>query len=235
MQLPEFTSKFEILNRPISEEQIRQLWNLMAYTKEENQKLNLTRIVDDEDFVEKHLLDSLACLIPGNEKTILDVGTGGGFPGLPLAILYPEKNFVLLDATAKKIASVRITAERLGLKNVTAVSGRAEELGKNQEYRESFDAVVSRAVASYNMLLELCLPFVKPGGSFYAWKGERAEEEIAESGDAAEKLGGGVPVMNRNLLLKSATFHVIIFCDKKRKTPEKYPRNFGQIKKKPLK
>ncbi|WP_329886419.1 16S rRNA (guanine(527)-N(7))-methyltransferase RsmG [Pseudoramibacter faecis] len=218
----------------LSEEQLEKLYRFMERLKAVNEHINLTRITDDDAFVEKHLLDSLACPMTPEDRRVIDVGTGGGFPGIPLAIAYPEKKFVLVDATAKKVKAVKKIAADLGLANVELTAARAEALGKNPAYREQFDAVCSRAVAAYGILSELCLPLVRVGGMFYAWKGEKYREEIDAAVDGVETLGGGEIRVSQNLLLKNASFHVIIQCRKDGRTPTQYPRNYGQIKKKPL-
>ena len=218
----------------LSEGQLKKLYRFMESLKAVNEHINLTRITDDDAFVEKHLLDSLACPLAPADQRIIDVGTGGGFPGIPLAIAYPEKKFVLVDATAKKVKTVEKIAADLGLANVELTSARAEALGKNPAYREQFDAVCSRAVAAYGILSEFCLPLVRIGGMFYAWKGEKYQEEIDAAIDGVETLGGGGIQVSQNLLLKNTAFHVIIQCRKNGRTPTQYPRNYGQIKKKPL-
>lgn len=219
---------------PITDAQCRLFYDFMTAMKEMNQRVNLTRIVDEKDFIEKHLLDAITCPLKANEKQILDLGSGGGIPGVPLAIYYPDRHFTLIDSTAKKMKAVKAITEKIGLTNVTCISGRAEELGKQPENREKFDAVCARAVAAFNILDELCAPFLKKGGTFYAWKGQQAEEEIAAAKAGPEKLGLGEIRIIQNLMLKSAAFHVIIQCDKIANTPSKYPRNYGRIVKKPL-
>ncbi len=228
-----YQALWEKLPITITDDQFEKLEKLMDAVVEMNQKLNLTRITDYEDFAVRHLFDSLAVNMPAGEL-VLDVGTGGGFPGLPLAVCYPERRFTLLDATAKKIEAVKIIAEKASIHNVNFLIGRAEELSRNEQYRESYDIVVSRAVASYAVLSELCLPFVKRGGCFLAWKGPGGEEELADAGKATILLGGNQPEIKDKNVLKNRGVHVIIFCEKKRETPRKYPRPFGQIKKKPL-
>jgi 16S rRNA (guanine527-N7)-methyltransferase len=218
----------------LTDGQLERLYRFMESLKAANEHLNLTRITDDDAFVEKHLLDSLACPMTPADRRIVDVGTGGGFPGIPLSIAYPEKKFVLVDATAKKVKAVEKIAADLGLTNVELVAARAEALGKDPAYREQFDAVCSRAVAAYGILSELCLPLVRVGGTFYAWKGEKYQAEIDAAIDGVGTLGGGEIRVSPNLLLKNAAFHVIIQCRKKGRTPAQYPRNYGQIKKKPL-
>jgi len=158
---------------------------------EKNKVMNLTAVKEPERMALLHIVDSLtaAPFLPQNAR-VLDVGSGGGFPALPLAAARPDLRVVCLDATAKKMRFVAETAEKLGLANVSTMSARAEEASQNPIHRESFDCVVSRAVASLPILCELCLPFVKKGGLFVALKGEKAMEEREMAGNAAKKLGG---------------------------------------------
>jgi 16S rRNA (guanine527-N7)-methyltransferase len=211
---------------------------LLAYMRrllEVNQVLNLTAITDEDEFIDKHLVDSLFLKLPeAGQLKILDVGTGGGFPGIPLAIRYPQHHFVLMDATQKKLTAVGKMADELGITNVELLCGRAEELVQQGGHREAYDVVVSRGVAALRVLSELCLPLVKPGGSFYSWKGKQYQQEIEEAKEALNILGGEVTAINTHLLLKTQEVHVIIQCMKRRNTPHKYPRNFGTIKKRPL-
>ena len=225
---------WEKLPISITDEQFEQLEKLMAAVILMNQKVNLTSITNQEDFVKRHLFDSLAVTMPvGN--TVLDVGTGGGFPGLPLAVCYPERQFTLLDATKKKIEAVKEIADTANIQNVSYLIGRAEELSKDEKHREQFSIVVSRAVATYAVLSELCLPFVKLGGYFLAWKGPNGENEMIEAGRATLMLGGDQAEIKDKNVLKNRGVHVIISCEKKHETPKKYPRSYGKIKKKPLK
>ena len=224
---------WEKLPITISDEQFGKLEKLMDSVIQMNQKLNLTRIIDNDDFAMRHIFDSLAVNMPEGDS-VLDVGTGGGFPGLPLAVCYPEKQFILLDATAKKIKAVKQIAKAVDIPNVNFLIGRAEDLSRDERYRESFDIVTSRAVAAYAILSELCLPFVKLGGHFLAWKGPGSEKEVKDGGKATILLGGNLPEIKDKNVLKNRGVHVIIFCEKIHETPKKYPRAFGQIKKKPL-
>lgn len=218
----------------ITDEQARRLYDLMVVEKNLNERINLTRITGDVEFVEKNILDSLACPLEENEKLILDVGTGGGFPGLPMAVCYPDRKFVLLDATAKKIRAVAYIAEQVNLQNVSFLTGRAEDFAKDERYREQFDVVTSRAVASLDILDELCLPFVKVGGRFCAWKGQKYKEELSAAKVGLKKLGADKITIVQKLLLKNMSSHVIIQCDKNHATSKDYPRNYGRMVKKPL-
>lgn len=220
----------------LSDNQATQLLQDMSLVLDYNKKINLTAIKNEEDFVDKHLIDSLLCNIHEDNQNlkILDIGTGGGFPGIPLAIKYPNDRFTLLDSTEKKIKTVEKIASEIGLKNVSCITGRAEELAREKTFRESFDVVVSRGVADYAILLELCTSFLKKGGLFFSWKGPKYKDEINNARSAMELLNMKIIEIKSELLLKSEEVHVIIIAEKKDHTPEKYPRSFGKIKKRPL-
>lgn len=218
-------------------EQFKQFYTVLI---EINQSTNLTRITEEADFVQKHLLDSL-CTLPfiseaTNGKQLLDVGSGGGFPCIPLAIALPYLKVVALDATQKKMAAVTQIKEALGLDNLSTISGRAEELAQKPQYREQFDFVTARAVASLPILLELCLPYVKPQGQFFAYKTAKAIENESYDSNAVNKLLGGqlreqvapfkhVPELNE---------HRLLIFNKLQKTNKAYPRRYAQIQKTPL-
>ncbi|HIV80267.1 MAG TPA: 16S rRNA (guanine(527)-N(7))-methyltransferase RsmG [Candidatus Avanaerovorax faecigallinarum] len=212
-----------------------ELVNYMKGILEWNEKVNLTAIKNPGEFVIKHFFDSFpAAKLPEfrNAETIIDVGTGGGFPGVPLAALCPEKKFVLADSLAKRLRVIDKVALESGITNITTVHGRAEDLGRNPDYRETFDVCVSRAVASLPVLLEYCLPFVKVGGTFIAYKGPEAEEEIKISSGALKKLGGKI---DRIVDASDGTYsHNLIVITKSSSTPKAYPRKAGTPSKTPL-
>lgn len=201
---------------------------------EKNKVMNLTAITDEADFARLHLLDSAALLNVADfrGKRVVDVGTGAGFPGVPLRILCPDVRMTLLDSTGKRIDFLRETCDALGLTDVDCVHERAEEFAA--EHRESFDLATSRAVAVLPILCELCLPLIKVGGQFLAMKSARSDEELDSAMDAITTLGGRLADVADYAIPGSDVTHRVIVIDKVDRTPKQYPRQFGQIKKKPL-
>lgn len=201
---------------------------------ERNQVMNLTAITDEADFARLHLLDSAVLLnvaeIKG--KRVIDVGTGAGFPGVPLRILRSDFDLTLLDSTGKRIDFLRETCLALGLTGVDCVHARAEEIAA--ERRESCDIATSRAVASLPVLCELCLPLVRVGGQFLAMKSAQSDDELDGAKRAIETLGARLNRVVDYTIPTSDVTHRVIVIDKVRPTPKQYPRAFGQIKKKPL-
>ena len=200
-----------------------------------NEKINVTAVRDRSEFMKKNVEDSLEILkLPefADAKRVLDLGTGGGFPGLPLAIACPDKDFFLLDSVAKKLKVVASAAGELGLENVDVLNMRAEDLAKWPAYRESFDLVVSRAVANMSTLSEYCLPFVKKGGCFIAYKTLGAEEEINAASKAIKLLGGAPALIENNG--QPGDEHIFVIVRKIAPTPAKYPRKAGLPAKQPL-
>lgn len=205
--------------------------------KEWNEKINITAITDDNEIDIKHFLDSITVLKTGYIKSgqkIIDVGTGGGFPGIPIKIMEEGTEVVLLDSLNKRINFLNEVINNLGLKNIKAIHGRAEDFGLNSEYREKFDVVVSRAVASLNILSEYCLPFVKVGGYFIALKGPEIKNEMEESKKALKVLGAKIVDKIDMTLPSSDITHILLVIKKVQKTPTKYPRKAGMPKKNPL-
>ncbi len=202
-----------------------------------NEKMNLTAIKEPRDIVLKHIADSALAVkyIPENAY-VLDVGSGAGFPAIPIAILRPDTKIVALDSTVKKLNYIKETAHQLNLPNITTLSGRAEELAKQKEYREVFDIVIARAVAGLNILCELCVPFIRKRGIFIALKGALAQDEIELARSAIAQLGGN-KFRDNEIDLKFEDVHLqrhIIISDKIKQTPENFPRMYNRISKKPL-
>lgn len=224
-------------NKDISQEQIEKLDKFYEMLIEKNKVMNLTAITDFEDVLKKHFVDSLSicfCL-PEHVSSICDLGTGAGFPGIPLAIYYPDINFTLIDSLNKRINFLSEVVDELGLTNVSLVHSRAEEAGRNKLYRENFDLVVSRAVANISVLSEYCLPLVSVGGNFISYKSGSVDEEILESGKAIEKLGGKISSIEKFLLPKTDITRSFIIISKDKSTPKAYPRKAGTPGKDPLK
>lgn len=201
---------------------------------EKNQVMNLTAITDPRDVAALHLLDSLALtgLAALEGKAVVDVGTGAGFPGIPLAIARPSARVTLLDSLGKRVDFLEESCRALGLENVTCVHGRAEEFAG--ERRESFDLAVSRAVAALPALCELCLPLVKVGGEFWAMKSVDTEEEISAAKAAIKLLGGQIRAVSDYTIPTTEVVHRVVCVKKVSPTPRKYPRRFALIKKQPL-
>jgi len=210
----------------------------MRLVLERNEVVNLTSVTEPLEFVETQLLDSLACAgRPEIEsaRRVADIGSGAGFPGLPLALLYPEKEFLLTDALRKRTEFAREAAAALGLSGVTAIHARAEEAGREAAYRERFDLAVCRAVAALPVVLEYTLPFVKVGGRLIAYKTVRAEGEIGDSRLALAQLGASpdMEIITYTDLLPGSG-HALYVGVKTRPTPDKYPRRAGVPAKVPL-
>lgn len=223
-------------NFEIDDKKVEKFAILIDFLLSENEKYNLTAIRDFETAVAKHIYDSItiAPYLPENSE-IVDVGSGAGFPALPLAILRPDLKITALDSTEKKVGFIVKAAELLGLTNVTGVCGRAEELSASGEpLRERFDACVARSVAELRVLSEFCLPFVKKDGIFLAMKSENALHEINEAENATKALGCHAAPQKISLYQADNDGRMVWIYRKTDPTSEKYPRKFAQIKKKPL-
>lgn len=206
--------------------------------KDWNEKVNLTAITDDEEIIRKHFIDSIKIFSfepLKNAKKIIDIGTGGGFPGIPMKIMMPQAEVVLLDSLKKRINVLENILKEIGINDVTTIHGRAEDYAKESIYRESFDAVVSRAVANLTVLSEFCLPYVKIGGYFVAMKGPSVDEEVAEAKKAIDILGGKLKDIIEVEIEDSDLKHNLVIVEKIKNTPKQYPRKAGTAAKKPLK
>lgn len=201
-----------------------------------NQKMNLTAITDEKGAAVKHFADSLSFYnyirVPEN-ASLIDIGTGAGFPGVVLKIVRPDIRLTLLDSLNKRFIFLREVLSRLGLE-ATFLQGRAEEYGQHPDYREIYDFAVSRAVARLNTLSEYCLPFVRLSGTFVAFKGGECEEEIRQARHAVQTLGGKLTKVHTFALQPDGGSRALVEIEKYQPTPDKYPRNNGRIKAKPL-
>lgn len=255
--MEELKKILEKLNIDDGEAKCAKLESYMHGVLEWNEKVNLTAITEEVEFVQKHYVDSLLCSGAPEflaAKSVIDVGTGGGFPGVPLAVCFPEKSFVLMDSLAKRLRIVKELCERIGIENIEVVHGRAEELGRQKGMRDSFDLCVSRAVANMSTLSEYCLPFVREGGCFIAYKGSECEAEVDSAARAIELLSGelirldstkpqyveicnGADKSSEDSTDKASQIpfeHKLIYVKKLKPTPKAYPRKAGTPSRKPL-
>ncbi len=234
-QLDKFEKGLADLGISLNETQIKQFLDYYELLVETNKVMNLTAITEFDEVIEKHFLDSLSlCRIYdlNREIRVLDLGTGAGFPGVPLKIAFPQIRLVLADSLNKRIKFLENVVGELSLQNVSCVHGRAEEMGRNKEYREQFNLCVSRAVANLSSLSEYCIPFVKEGGAFISYKSGEIEEEANAAKKAISVLGGELREIYKFDLYEQKRSFVII--DKKKKTPKAYPRKAGTPTKEPL-
>lgn len=230
----------ELFGIKLDREQADKFYRYYEMLIETNKVMNLTAITKPEEVITKHFIDSLslAKVYPNMDSgeqmpKIADLGTGAGFPGIPLKIAYPGVRIVLMDSLGKRVKFLQSVIRELGLSNTSAIHGRAEDIGRNPEYREKFDLCVSRAVANMAVLSEYCLPLVKKGGVFIAYKSEKAEEEIKTGETAIERLGGEVRDIV-NFKLPNGDERNLAVVDKVRDTPKKYPRKAGTPSKEPI-
>ena len=224
------------LNISLSEMQINQFIRFYEMLIEKNKVMNLTAITEFDEVIDKHFLDSLNLfrLIDLNsEKRILDLGTGAGFPGIPLKIAFPKIKITLVDSLNKRVMFLNDVVNQLGLEDVECVHARAEDLAKKKEYREEYDICVSRAVANLSTLSEYCIPFVKVGGNFISYKSGDCDKEISSSKAAIKKLGARISKVENFEIKDMGRSFVVI--DKISSTPSKYPRKAGLPSKEPLK
>lgn len=219
---------FELTDR--QKGQFEKFYNLL---KEWNEKINLTSIVEEDDVIIKHFLDSvLACKIIKDDDYVLDLGTGAGFPGIPLKIMNPEIKIVFVDSVDKKLKFVQYVIDNLGLNNSQVIHTRAEDLGHQKEYREKFSCCVSRAVAELKILLEYCLPFVKVGGKFIAYKSLNVKEEIDCADKALFTLGGKVREIKKFNIEDNERNLVVV--NKVEATPNLFPRGKNKPRLSPI-
>ena len=233
--LDQFLKGLEELQIKLDDTQVNQFIQYYEMLVEKNKVMNLTAITEFDEVIEKHFLDSLS-LIKGydltKEVSVLDMGTGAGFPGIPLKIAFPQLQVTLADSLNKRILFLQEVIDTLGLEKVEAIHARAEELGRNKEYREQYDLVVSRAVANLASLGEYCIPFVKLGGEFISYKSGEIEEEVKNAKNAVFLLGGKVKEVYKFDLYEQKRSFVRI--EKVKGTPKAYPRKAGTPTKMPL-
>jgi 16S rRNA (guanine527-N7)-methyltransferase len=235
---------FDILNKASNNEGLEynekkhgQFMRYKELIKEWNEKVNLTAIKEDEEIVKKHFIDSMKVFKFDklkDAKSVIDIGTGGGFPGIPMKIMKPEINIVLLDSLNKRIKFLNEVIKELNLEGIKAIHGRAEDFAQEVEYRGKFDVAVSRAVANLTVLSEFCIPYVKVGGYFVAMKGPAVEEEIKQSKNAIRMLGGRVEHIEKVQIEDSDLNHNLVIISKISETNKKYPRKAGMVTKSPL-
>lgn len=230
------SKKFKELGFTFSSEQERKFFVFYEMLIEKNKVMNLTGITEFTEVVEKHFIDSILLnqvIDVSKPLKIMDLGTGAGFPGIPLKIAFPELEITLMDSLNKRILFLDEVIAKLGLTGVSTVHARAEELARKEEYREKFDLCVSRAVANLSTLEEYCLPFVKIGGKFISYKSGEIEEEIDNSKKACYLLGGELNQVHKFELEDNKRSFIIV--NKVKKTPKTYPRKAGTPSKQPLK
>ena len=219
----------------LDEEQIQKFYKYMELLLEWNEKINLTAIVDPRDVILKHFVDSLTiCKELQKNKTLADIGTGAGFPGIPVKILRPDLDITLIDSLNKRVNFLTMVIEALKLEKIVALHGRIEDFGKNKKYREKFDYVTSRAVANLSTLSEYMIPLIKIGGKCICMKGSNIDEELKNAEKAVKTLGGKIEKVDTFLLPDTDMGRNIILIKKEKATPNKYPRKAGTPTKDPI-
>jgi len=224
------------LGLALSDAQLEQFERYFAILTEKNRVMNLTAITEEADAARLHFLDCLALLPLGGFEgaSVIDIGSGAGFPGVPFKIAREDIALTLLDAQQKRVGFLEELCRALGLEGVRCLHARAEEAALLPEMRDAFDVAVSRAVARLNVLIELCLPFVRPGGRFIAMKGPESDDEIREAARGAEILGAELETVRDYVIPGTDVRHRAVVYRKKRETPKGYPRRFAKIQKNPL-
>lgn len=226
----------EKISIELTESQLEQFNTFYELLIEANKSFNLTAITEMHDVVLKHFIDSIAISKFRNlsDTRVIDVGTGAGFPGIPLAIIYPDTEFVLMDSLKKRLHFIDNVLLELGIRNVTTIHGRAEDVGRDPVYREQFDICVSRAVASLPVLLELCIPVLKVGGEFISYKSELLQEEILKAKRAMKVFHTSLKEQLDYSIPDTDFYRVFAIFSKNEKLEMKYPRQAGKPKKSPI-
>ena len=233
----DFVSKLEAMGITLTDEQVQQFITYYEMLVEKNKVMNLTGITEFDEVLEKHFEDSLSLIrvVDLNQNfKIMDLGTGAGFPGIPLKISFPNLKITLADSLNKRILFLQDVIDELQLKDIAAIHGRAEDLARNIVYREQYDLCVSRAVANLSTLAEYCLPFVKIGGSFISYKSGEIDEELSSAKKAIFLLGGQIKKVIPFQLDGTDINRSFVMIGKEKKTPKAYPRKSGMPSKKPL-
>ena len=225
------------LNIELSDQQLAQFDTYYKYLVEKNKVMNLTAITEKDEVIDKHFIDSIMLasffdLKPGLK--VIDLGTGAGFPGMPLKITYPDLSVTLLDSLNKRINFLNEVIEMLGLKDVEAIHGRAEDFSKKGKLREEYDLCVSRAVANLSSLSEYCIPYVKKGGYFISYKSGNSSDEIKEAANAIKILGGKLEEVKKVTIPGTDIERTFVVIRKCLETPKKYPRKAGMPTKNPI-
>lgn len=236
-QLDKFQYGLEKLNIFLSKEKLNNFLSFYDMLIERNKVMNLTSITDFDEVVEKHFLDSLSIVREvelDHCKKILDLGTGAGFPGIPIKMAFPELDIVLMDSLNKRVLFLKDVISELNLSNIIAVHGRAEEMARKPEYREQFDLCVSRAVANLCSLSEYCIPFVKTDGLFISYKSGEIDDEVNMAKKAVHLLGGEIQQVDKFILAGTDLSRSFVKIKKKKKTPKTYPRKPGTPSKEPI-
>ena len=224
-----------MINVKLTEEQVEDFFKYMNLLLEWNEKINLTAITDVDDIILKHFIDSMTVLkYIEKDKSIIDVGTGAGFPGIPIAILREDVKITLLDSLNKRINFLNEVCSELKINNIETIHGRAEEAGQNKQYREKYDIAVSRAVANMTTLSEYLIPFVKVGGICICMKGSEIDHELEQAKFAIKELGGKIEKVEKFNLPDSDMERNIVIIKKIKPTPNRYPRKAGMPSKMPI-
>ena len=222
-RLKEYAKELQI---ELTDEQIDMFKTYYEMLIETNKVMNLTAITELDEVI--------TGVFQVGRISILDLGTGAGFPGIPLKIAFPDLNIVLMDSLNKRVKFLQAVIDELGLKSINAVHGRAEEMARQKIYREQFDICVSRAVANLSTLSEYCLPFVKVGGSFISYKAAEIEEELSDASNAINIMGGNLTAVKKLTLPGSDIDRAFVIIEKEKKTPKAYPRKAGTASKNPI-